>query len=138
MDDVNEWSTEYNVEVKNFINLNEIPHSWNKRVLSITPIKDGKNYRFRLGLQMGSLITNQAYSLVVEMYNKDFTTWGRQETFIEGTGIWLKNYNTIKFQHHYGNNNTLYYSKTLIKFNKTSFSGSLTQIYFILMIKVVI
>ena len=130
MDDVNEWSTEYNVEVKNFINLNEIPHSWNKRVLSISPIKDGKNYRFRLGLQMGSLITNQAYSLVVEMYNKDFTTWGRQETFIEGTGIWLKTYNTIKFQHHYGNNNTLYYSKTLIKFNKTSFSGSLTQIYF--------
>ena len=130
MDDVNEWSTEYNVEVKNFINLNEIPHSWNKRVLSITPIKDGKNYRFRLGLQMGSLITNQAYSLVVEMYNKDFPTWGRQETFIEGTGIWLKTYNTIKFQHHYGNNNTLYYSKTLIKFNKTSFSGSLTQIYF--------
>ena len=130
MDDVNEWSTEYNVEVKNFINLNEIPHSWNKRVLSISPIKDGKNYRFRLGLQMGPLITNQAYSLVVEMYNRDFVTWERQETFIEGTGIWLKTYNTLKFQHHYGNNNTLYYSKTLIKFNKTSFSGSLTQIYF--------
>ena len=130
MDDVNEWSSEYNIEVKNFINLNEIPHSWNKRVLSITPIKDGKNYRFRLGLQMGSLITNQAYSLVVEMYNRDFVTWERQETFIEGTGIWLKTNNTIKFQHHYGNNNTLYYSKTLIKFNKTSFSGSLTQIYF--------
>ena len=115
MDDVNEWSTEYNVEVKNFINLNEIPHSWNKRVLSISPIKDGKNYRFRLGLQMGSLIKNQAYSLVVEMFNRDFTTWERQETFIEGTGIWLKTYNTLKFQHHYGNNNTLYYSKTLIK-----------------------
>ena len=130
MDDVNEWSTEYNVEVKNFINLNEIPHSWNKRVLSISPIKDGKNYRFRLGLQMGSLIKNQAYSLVVEMFNRDFTTWERQETFIEGTGIWLKTYNTLKFQHHYGNNNTLYYSKTLIKFNKTSLSGSLTQIYF--------
>ena len=130
MDDVNEWSTEYNVEVKNFINLNEIPHSWNKRVLSISPIKDGKNYRFRLGLQMAPLITNQAYSLVVEMYNRDFVTWERQETYIEGTGVWLKTNNTIKFQHHYGNNNTLYYSKTLIKFNKTSFSESLTQIYF--------
>ena len=130
MDDVNEWSTEYNVEVKNFINLNEIPHSWNKRVLSISPIKDGKNYRFRLGLQMAPLITNQAYSLVVEMYNRDFVTWERQETFIEGTGVWLKTNNTIKFQHHYGNNNTIYYSKTLIKFNKTSFSESLTQIYF--------
>ena len=130
MDDVNEWTTEYNVEVENFIDLNEIAHSWNKRVLSITPIKDGKNYRFRLGLQMGSLITNQAYSIVVEMYNRDFVTWERQETYIEGIGIWLKSHNTIKYQHHYGNNNTLYYSKTSIKFNKTSFSGSLTQIYF--------
>ena len=130
MEDVNEWSSEYNVEVGSFIDLNEIPHSWNKRVLSITPIKDGKNFRFRLGIQMGPLITNQSYSIVVEMYNRDFVTWGRQETFVDGTGIWLKSHNTVKFQHHYGNNNTIYYSKTLIKFNKTSFSGSLTQIYF--------
>ena len=130
MDDVNEWTTEYNVEVENFIDLNEIAHSWNKRVLSITPIKDGKNYRFRLGLQMASLIKNQAYSLVVEMYNRDYETWQRQSTYIEGTGIWLKSHNTIKYQHHYGNNNTLYYSKTSIHFNKTSLSGSLTQIYF--------
>ena len=130
MEDVNEWTTEYNIEVNSFIDLDEIPHSWNKRVLGITPIKDGKNYRFRLGIQMGPLITNQSYSIVVEMYNRDFVTWGRQETFIDGTGIWLKSHNTVKFQHHYGNNNTIYYSKTLIKFNKTSFSGSLTQIYF--------
>ena len=32
MNDVNEWSTEYNVKVENFSNLAESPHSWDKRV----------------------------------------------------------------------------------------------------------
>ena len=37
MNDVNEWSTEYNVKVESFTNLPESPHSWDKRVLNITP-----------------------------------------------------------------------------------------------------
>ena len=97
MNDVNEWSTEYNVKVGNFIDLAESPHSWDKRVLSITPVKDEANYRFRLGLQMFPLITNQSYSLIVELYNRDYKTWQRQETYVNGTGMWVKSYNTAKF-----------------------------------------
>ena len=52
MDDVNVWSSEYNVKVESFSELTESPHSWDKRVLNISPIKSGSNYRFRLGLQM--------------------------------------------------------------------------------------
>ena len=52
MDDVNEWSSEYNVKVESFSELSESPHSWDERVLNIIPIKSGRNYRFRLGLQM--------------------------------------------------------------------------------------
>ena len=122
MDDVNEWSSEYNIKVGNFTDMSESPHSWDKRVLNITPIKDGANYRFRLGLQMFSMKTNETYSLIVELYNRDFKTWGRQETYIEGTGIWLKSHNTTKFQHRYGSSGDLYYTKTLIKFKKTSSS----------------
>ena len=80
MDDVNEWSSEYNIKVLSFSDLPESPHSWDKRVLNITPVKDGKNYRFRLGLQMFPMKTNETYSLIVELYNRDFKTWGRQET----------------------------------------------------------
>ena len=127
--DVNEWSSEYNIKVEKFIDLQESPHSWDKRVLSITPIKDGVNYRFRLGLQMFPVKTNETYSLIVELYNRDFKTWGRQETYVNGTGIWLKSYNTTKFQHQYGSSGDLYYTRTLIKFNKTSSSGPV-QIYF--------
>ena len=64
MDDVNEWSTEYYVKVENFSDLSESPHSWDKRVLDISPIKIGSNYRFRLGLQMFRMKTNESYSLI--------------------------------------------------------------------------
>ena len=123
MNDVNEWSTEYDVKVENFSNLAESPHSWDKRVLNITPIKNGRNYRFRLGLQMFPMKTNETYSLIVELYNRDYKTWQRQETYVNGTGMWVKSSNTTKFQHRYGSSGDLYYTKTLIKFKKTSSSA---------------
>ena len=96
MNDVNEWSTEYNVKVLNFFNLTESLHSWDKKVLNITPIKSGNNYRFRLGLQMFRMTTNEEYSLIVEVYNRDYITWERQETTVNGTGMWVRSYNTSK------------------------------------------
>ena len=122
MDDVNEWSTEYNVKVESFVDLPESPHSSDKKVLNITPVKNGGNYRFRLGLQMFRMKTNESYSLVVELYNRDYITWERQKTYVNGTGMWVENHNTTKYQYHYGSSNTLYYTKTLIRFKKTSSS----------------
>ena len=123
MNDVNEWSSEYDVKVENFSNLAESPHSWDKKVLNITPVKNGRNYRFRLGLQMFRMKTNETYSLIVELYNRDYKTWQRQETYVNGTGMWVKSSNTTKFQHRYGSSGDLYYTKTLIKFKKTSSSA---------------
>ena len=122
MDDVNEWSTEYNVKVEKFSNLPKSPHSWDKRVLNITPVKSGRSYRFRLGLQMFRMKTNETYSLIVELYNRDYKTWQRQQTYVNGTGIWVRSNNTTKYQYPYGSSGDLYYSKTLIKFKKTSSS----------------
>ena len=122
MNDVNEWSSEYGVKVESFSDLAESPHYWDKRVLNIIPVKSGRNYRFRLGLQMFRMKTNETYSLIVELYNRDYKTWQRQETYVNGTGMWVESHNTTKYQYHYGSSNTLYYSKTLIKFKKTSSS----------------
>ena len=123
MDDVNEWSTEYNVKVENFSNLPESPHSWDKRVLNITPVKSGRSYRFGLGLQMFRMKTNETYSLIAELYNRDYKTWQRQQTYVNGTGIWVRSNNTTKYQYPYGSSGDLYYTKTLIKFKKTSSSA---------------
>ena len=122
MNDVNEWSTEYNVKVESFSDLPESPHSWDKRVLNISPIKSGRNYRFRLGLQMFKMKTNESYSLVIELYNRDYETWQRQQTFVNGTGMWVISNSTTKYQYRYGSSGDLYYSKTLIKLKKTSSS----------------
>ena len=120
MNDVNEWSSEYGVKVDKFIDLQESPHSWDKRVLKLTPVKNGSNYRFRLGLQMYRMKTNETYSLMVERYNRDYKTWQREQTYVNGTGVWVRAYNITKLQYPYGVNDTLYYTKTLIKFKKTS------------------
>ena len=56
------------------------------------------------------------------MYNRDYNTWQRQKTYVEGTGMWLISNNTTKYQYTYGGSNILYYTKTLIKFKKTSSS----------------
>ena len=122
MDDVNEWSSEYNVKVESFSKLAESPHSWDKKVLNISPIKSGRNYRFRLGLQMFRMKTSETYSLIVELYNRDYKTWQRQQTFVNRTGMSVESYNTSKYQYHYGSSGDLYYTKTLIKFKKTSSS----------------
>ena len=129
MNDVNEWSSEYGVKVESFSNLAESPHSWDKRVLNITPVKSGRNYRFRLGLQMWRMKTNESYSLIVELYNRDYKTWQRQQTYVNGTGMWVISSNTAKYQHQYGSSGDLYYSKTLIKFKKTSSSPPIFVYY---------
>ena len=122
MDDVNEGTTEYGVKVGVINDLSESPHSCDKKVLNITPVKDGRNYRFILGLQMFRMKTNEQYSLIVELYNRDYTTWERQQTYVNGTGMWVGGSNTSKYQYHYDSSNTLYYTKTLIRFKKTSSS----------------
>ena len=129
MNDVNEWSSEYGVKVDKFIDLQESPHSWDKRVLKITPVKNGSNYRFRVGLQMFRMKTNETYSLIVELYNRDYKTWQRQQTFVNGTGMWVESYNTAKYQHQYESSGDLYYTKTLIKFKKTSSSAPVFVYY---------
>ena len=131
MDDVNEWSSEYGVKVDKFIDLQESPHSWDKRILKITPVKIGSNYRFRVGLQMFRMKTNETYSLMVERYNRDYKTWQREQTFVNGTGVWVRTYNITKLQYPYGVNNTLYYTKTLIKFKKTSSSAPVFVYYIV-------
>ena len=129
MNDVNEWTTEYGVKVESFSNLAESPHSWDKRVLNINPVKSGRNYRFRLGLQMFRMKTNESYSLIVELYNRDYKTWQRQQTYVNGTGMWVISSNTAKYQHQYGSSGDLYYTKTLIKFKKTSSSPPIFVYY---------
>ena len=70
-------------------------------------------------------------SLVVEVFNRDYITWERQEIYVNGTGMWVESNNKTKYKYHYGSSNTLYYTKTLIRFKKTS-SSQQVFVYFTL------
>ena len=65
-------------------------------------MKNGRNYRFRVGLQMFRMKTNESYSLIVELYNRDYITWERQQIFVNGTGMWVRHHNTTKYQYRFG------------------------------------
>ena len=129
MDDVNEWSSEYNIKVLSFSDLAESPHSWDKKVLNITPKKTNFHYRFRFGVQVFPVDINTPYTMCIELFNRDYITWSRTQIFIEGLGIWLRNHDTVKYQHHYDSNNDLYYHRTIINFNRTSISGPSQILY---------
>ena len=129
MESTNEWSVEYNLIINSFSDLTESPHSWNKKVLNITPKKTNFHYRYRFGIQVFPVDINTPYTLCVELFNKDYITWERTQIFIEGLGIWLRSHNTVKYQHHYDSNGDIYYHRTIIVFNRTSSSGP-SQIFY--------
>ena len=129
MESTNEWSVEYNLIINSFSDLNESPHSYNKKVLNITPKKTNFHYRFRFGIQVFPVDINTPYTLCVEILNRDYITWGRTQIFIEGLGIWLRKHNTVKYQHHYESNGDIYYHRTIINFDRTSSSGP-SQVFY--------
>ena len=129
MQSTNEWSVEYNLIINSFSDLEESPHSWNKKVLNITPKKTNFYYRFRFGVQVFPVDINTPYTMCIELFNRDYITWSRTQIFIEGLGICLRNHDTVKYQHHYDSNNDLYYHRTIINFNRTSISGPSQILY---------
>ena len=129
MQSTNEWSVEYNLIINSFSDLKESPHSWNKKVLNITPKKTNFHYRFRFGVQVFPVDINTPYTICIELFNRDYITWSRTQIFIEGLGIWLRNHKSVQYQHHYDSNGDLYYHRTIINFNKTSISGPSQILY---------
>ena len=68
---------------------------------------------------MFRLKLNQTYTLVIELLNRDYETWNRQQTFINLSGLTIGTFGTRKYQYHHGSGVT-YYTKSLLTFTKTS------------------
>ena len=119
-DDVNEISSEYNVDGMKIADLKISPHYWNKNVVYLTPIKKNGGYRFRLGIQCFRLMISREYTMMIELYNRDSTTFNKTKIWINGVGINVENYNARKFTNQYSSGNWLYYTKTQVHFKKTS------------------
>ena len=95
MSTVNEWSTEYNVEVDKIDEYNDSPHYWDKNVLFIKPDKKSTpNYRFRLGIQLNPGPSRG--TLCIEMLFNDYKLWNKSEIFNPRNSINIYFYHTKK------------------------------------------
>ena len=111
MNDINEISTEYGLIADKIDDLSWSPHE-NKKVLYFKAVKDGLNYRYRLGFQMtqSSPIAN---TIAIEQLFNNENYWNKAQISINGTGIAIESSHTNKF--HFGN---YYYIKTIVQLKR--------------------
>ena len=121
MDDINEISTEYGLIADKIDDLSWSPHE-NKKVLYFKALKDGLNYRYRLGFQMtqASPIAN---TIAIEQLFNNENYWNKAQISINGTGIAIESSHTNKF--HFGN---YYYTKTIIQLKRLT--APVHQLYY--------
>ena len=121
MDDLDEISTEYGLIADKIDDLSWSPHE-NKKVLYFKALKDGLNYRYRLGFQMtqASPIAN---TIVIEQLFNNENYWNKADIEINGTGITIESSHTNKF--HFSN---YYYTKTIVQLKR--FTAPEHQLYY--------
>ena len=121
MNDINEISTEYGLIADKIDDLSWSPHE-NKKVLYFKALKDGLNYRYRLGFQMtqASPIAN---TIAIEQLFNNENYWNKAEILINGTGITIESSHTNKF--HFSN---YYYTKTIVQLKRLT--APVHQLYY--------
>ena len=112
--DIDEISTEYGLIADRIDNLNWSFHS-NKKVIFFKAVKNGSNYRYRIGIQLTPASYNN-HTICIEQFFTDETMWDKAQINISGTGVSLPYNRTTKFS--YNASGTKYYIKTIIQLKK--------------------
>ena len=115
MDDIDEISTEYGLIADKIDDLSWSPHE-NKKVLYFKAVKDGLNYRYRLGFQMSQASPFSNTIAIEQLFNNE-NYWNKAEISINGTGIAIESYHTNKF-HFISNATNYYYTKTIVQLKR--------------------
>ena len=121
MDDVNQTSSEYGIEVDKIDDFNDSFHSYNKKVIYLKLLKDGNNYRSRIGYNIFKLIDkskDRYYTAVIEWLTTDNNVWNKMEIFNNITSGSIILNQTRKFEDGKG----LYYTRSIIQFKVMAIS----------------
>ena len=90
MDNVNEISSDGNVIVSEIDDLPESIHIYNKKVIYLKLVKEGNNYRSRIGFNLYQLQnSNQEdtyYTVCIEWLTKDYNIWPKIELSFDTLG----------------------------------------------------
>ena len=123
MDDVDQTSSEYGIEIDKIDNYNDSFHSYNKKVIYLKLLKDGNNYRSRIGYNIFKLIDkskDRYYTAVIEWLTTVNNVWNKMEIFNNITSGSIILNQTRKFEDCKG----LYYTRSIIQFEVMAISTS--------------
>ena len=115
MDDIDQTSSEYGIEIDKIDNLNESFHSYNKQVIYLKLIKDGNEYEARIGYNIYQLVDktkDRYYTAVIEWLTPDNNAWNKMEIFNNITEGSIISNQTNKFEDGKG----MYYTRSIIQF----------------------
>ena len=115
MDDIDQTSSEYGVEIDKIDAYDFSYHSYNKRVIYLKLIKDGNDYHARIGYNVYKLVDhekNRFFTSVVEWLTTDNNVWNKMEIFNNITAGSIVSNHTQKFEDGKG----LYYTRSIVQF----------------------
>ena len=121
MDDIDQTSSEYGMELDKIGNLDTSFHSYNKRTLYLKLIKDENDYEGRIGYNIYLLVDktkDKYYTAVIEWLTADNNVWNKMEIFNNITEGSIISNHTNKFEDGEG----MYYTRSIIQFKVFSIS----------------
>ena len=114
MNDVNQTTSEYGIIVGKIDNLTVSFHSYNKRVIYLKLLKDGNNYRSRIGYNIYKLVDkskDRYYTAVIEWLTTDNNAWNKMQIYHTITPGSIVSNQTKKFE----NGSGVYYTRSIVQ-----------------------
>ena len=114
MNDVNQTTSEYGIIVDKIDNLAVSFHSYNKRVIYLKLLKDGNNYRSRIGYNIYKLVDkskDRYYTAVIEWFTTDNNAWNKMQIYHNITSGSIVSNQTKKFE----NGSGVYYTRSIVQ-----------------------
>ena len=112
MENIDETSSEYGIEISKIDNLDSSFHSFNKKVIYLNLIKDDNSYEARIGYNIFRLVDkniDKTFTFVTEWLTTDNNAWNKMEIFSNISAGELIGYHSKKYEDGKG----LYYIRTI-------------------------
>ena len=123
MVDIDQTSSEYGIQIDRIDDYQNSFHSYNKKVIYLKLLKNGNNYRSRIGYNIFRLIDkskNKYYTAVIEWITTDNNAWTKMQIFNNITSGSILNNQTKKFENGQG----LYYTRSIVQFEVLAISSA--------------
>ena len=123
MEDIDQTSSEYGIQIDRIDDYQNSFHSYNKKVIYLKLLKNGNNYRSRIGYNIFRLIDkskNKYYTAVIEWITTDNNAWTKMQIFNNITSGSILNNQTRKFENGQG----LYYTRSIVQYEVLAISSA--------------